>query len=597
MERYSPILVLITGIATFIGLLGLGLALLRFVRLKLPEPWRQVCALLLAVGVSSLVVQLLGMVGLASRSVLTAMWWGMVLLGGWAAARWAWPVLPRPCTACRGWAILPATVGGIALTLNLLVAIAPSTKHDELFYHMLIPSRIVTDGALRFYREPWPGAIWPQMIYQVSLAPLHAIGYPDAGNVVSWGLALSLLWFAWYQLKESEQPAWWVYVWPAALVVGLYTAVWQVTGGAHAFGDLGMAAGMIVFCRRRQLLATMSRTALAGLSSIVLLAAASSKVSLIPLSSIVLLLQSCLLFRSADRREKWWIVLAAVGPWAVLFTPLMAWTWWNSGSPFGPLLGGIFRSSVYRGEVLRETLAATLRSQASHFEYAKYALANYSPLLWLGVLGALLTSRSLTRATRGAVAFFFVLQGVLIYFFLPHDVRFFGGMFYGAVIVFALSPPNRIPGSLAPRGAVLASASVFLLPWLAVQSYYAAQFLPVSLGLEEKPRFYDRYVAFSRDYRVLDRALPKNSVLVIRGRSNATYAPRPVLMDPADLPPDKRVFLFAANASGGAPVGGYPGYHLGGTVYENPQAVARTYRTPGKKPIFRPIRVVELVRD
>jgi hypothetical protein len=77
-----------------------------------------------------------------------------------------------------------------------LLAAAPSTKHDELYDHMLLPSRIVVDGALHFYLQPWLSATLQQMEYQMAATPLYAMGYPDASNVVSWCIGLMLAWFA-----------------------------------------------------------------------------------------------------------------------------------------------------------------------------------------------------------------------------------------------------------------------------------------------------------------------------------------------------------------------------------------------------------------
>src|SRR5207253_6660696 len=93
--------------------------------------------------------------------------------------------------------VLPIAIVAAAVLMNALIALAPSTTIDELYYHMLMPSRIVADGALRFYREPFLSAIWPQMVYQISAAPTHAMGFPDSSNIVCWALSATLFWFAW----------------------------------------------------------------------------------------------------------------------------------------------------------------------------------------------------------------------------------------------------------------------------------------------------------------------------------------------------------------------------------------------------------------
>jgi hypothetical protein len=507
-------------------------------------------------------------------------------------------LIPVRYSADKGLALLPLVIVGIAITTNLLVAIAPATKIDELNYHMLVPSRIMADGALQFYREPWAGAILPQMVFQISTAPLHAIGYPDAGGVVSWSLSITLLWFAWHIINESAKPVAWTYLWVTTLFIGLYSVVWQVTGGSHAMGDLATAAAIVALCLRRQLLAKLGPTIFAGMFSILLLSSASSKISLLPLSIALLLFMSWSLLRSVGCQESWRIVLAMLAPWVCLILPLALWTWWRSGSPFGPVLSEFFPSSVYDINLIQEELQSTrVSNQTPIMVVIRYALLNYSPLLWLGVLGALVSSE-LAKATRVTMASLLILQVILIYLFLPYDARFLGGIHYGLLIIFASSATNRIQNLFISKRAFVLVAITLLLPWLGLQIFYARQFFRISLGLQPKEEFYERYIAFYRDYKKLDRILPKDAVLLVTDfRLSAVYAPRPVFMNPADLPQNKESFFFGSPSSISVFGDTSPGYKLSETVYENSQAVAETHRTPGWPPVIEPLCVVKMVKD
>ena len=174
----------------------------------------------------------------------------------------------------------------------------------------------------------------------------------------------------------------------------------------------------------------------------------------------------------------------------------------------------------------------------------EYIAVGYSPLVWLGVIGAIFGT-DLTKATR-ATRLFFVLQCTLIYWLLPYDARFLGGLHYGLLIVFAAFVTRDIQDRLASVRTVATTCALFLFPWLGIQIYYAKQFFPVSLGLE-KAAFYERDVAFYADYIKLDQLLPKDTVLFVQGfRLDAAFAPRPVFFDRADLPQGKRVVLFAS---------------------------------------------------
>jgi ABC transporter substrate binding protein len=81
IEDYTPFLVLLAGLATFFGLWAAGMIVLILSRLRLPAPWNYVTAILLGIQVLALAVQIVGTAEIASRPVLSALWWILVVLG------------------------------------------------------------------------------------------------------------------------------------------------------------------------------------------------------------------------------------------------------------------------------------------------------------------------------------------------------------------------------------------------------------------------------------------------------------------------------------------------------------------------------------
>jgi hypothetical protein len=602
MDRYSPLLILATGLSTYVGLWGVGAALLFFVRLRLPPPWNQVTAVLLGIQLLSLVVSIAGMGGVASQLMLKVIWGTLVTVG---AATLVFRTYLRflaahvrfvtGCAKSEALALLPIAIILTALVLNLLVALAPSTKIDELYYHMLVPSRIVSDGALRFYREPWEGAIWPHMVFQVSSATTHAIGYPDAPNVVSWGLSATLVWFTWQIIRTNSKPIGWTAFWTAAVCVGMYPVVWHVTGGAHAMGDLAMTAAVVAFFSREKLLSAIPPPSYAALMSILLLAAATSKVSLLPLCLVILCLVACSLFWSAPPLLSAQCALALAAPWVIFFCPIALWTWWQSGSPFGPMLADVFAPSIYESDRLQETLRNARQANQEPLTAAiKYVSIMYSPIIWFAVGGAIFWS-ALSRVARVILFFLFGLQCLIIYRLLPHEARFLGGLHYGFLILFASFVAGNMPDKFASARALASASAIFLLPWLGIQVFYAKQFLSVVLGLEDVDAFYQRHLAFYADFVKLDRILPKDAVLLVPGfRLDAVYAPRPIYFDSADLPRGKRVVLFASQKTVEAARAGFGDLQIGELIYQNSRAVTVAYRTPGKRPEIGSLQVARL---
>jgi hypothetical protein len=375
----------------------------------------------------------------------------------------------------------------------------------------------------------------------------------------------------------------------------MYPVVWHVTGGAHAMGDLAMAAAIVAFFSREQLLSAVPPPSYAALLSILLLAASSSKISMLPLCLILLCLVVCSLFWSAPPLISAQCALAMAVPWLIFFCPIALWTWWQSGSPFGPMLADVLAPSIYESDRLQKILRnARQVNQVSLTTAIKYAAVMYSPIIWLAVGGAIFGT-NLSKVARTIMCFLFGLQALLISWLLPHDVRFLGGLHYGLLIVFASFATVNMPAKLATRRVLIPACLIFLLPWLGVQLFYAKQFMPVLLGLENIDVFYRRYIAFYDDFVELDRRLPEDAVLFVPDlRLASIYAPRPLYFDTADLPRGHQVALFASPDTIEAARAGLDHYQIGELIYENFRAVTVAYRTPGNRPKIGPLHVVRL---
>jgi hypothetical protein len=533
-------------------------------------------------------VQLLAMAQFASRPALIVIWGLLAILGGsfvflrvgdhrFAVPRRLWPVLG---------VIVAATA------VNLVAALAPSTKIDELHYHMLLPSRIVSDGGLRIYQSPFEAAILPQMHYQIFFSPLHALGLPDAANVVSWTFSIMLVWVGWSLLREHQVGTTLGYWCLAAIVVGMYPVVYHVTGGAHAFGDLALATAIVILGMAKQFFDSGTPVHFAATVSVLSCAAASSKFSLWPLAASLLIIGVAIAWRVAkERSAKAQLIAAAALPWLALVLPLAAWTFMQTGSPFGPLLAGRFGRTVYDiasvNEVSHRWQGGNLRGVG--FE----SLVNYSPLIWIAAVG-LMTSRSTPRDVRLWAAIPFFGQLTIIYVFLPYHPRFLGGVEYGLLILFAIFAAD----SLAVRRRRLFDGLVLalVLPWLAIQVWYGKQFVPVVLGLQEPETFYGRYVPLYRNYQQLDGILPRDAILLVRDfRAASVYSPRPIIYTPHDIPDHGEVFFVSALPV--QPSDLPPGYTATKEVYFDPAATSDIPRTPGRLPKIGPLHVTLLQRD
>ena len=623
--HHSPPLVLLCGLATFVSLVGVGTGLLRLFGIRLPSPWHVIAGALLGIQVNGLLVFAAGAGGFASKPVLISIWVALLAGGIPCAVLFARGLIPEGASPPRGWATLPVALAACGLVLGLLVAMAPSTRHDELFYHMLVPRRIVEDGALVVYRLPWQAAILFHLTYQMGQAPLHALGLPDAANVMSWCLALTEIWFFWFVLVRHTKSMTWAYLWAPALAVGMYPIVLGVCSGPHAMGDLAIMAAFVALAARTDVERDVPRRDYLVMMSLFALAMVSAKAIYVPLAVAMMAWALVVSLREeASRSRSIAAVAIASVPWLVFLAPVLAWTWWASGAPFGPLGAGLFGETVFSGWIAYAIESSRAFGRAGAAHVLKYLAMYHCPLVWAG-LGMFMVpslrsrerldydratpseppnlplgpadgeagsrrSRRTVVTERLAAGGLVTLQAALVLFYLWHEARYLGGLPFGMALVFAIYVPESAR-QVARKPWPPLLVSLVVVPWLAVQGWYALQFVPVATGFESREAFCRGKVALYRDFEELGRALPPDAGLYFAGRADsAAYAPRPVYFHPADAPPGKRLFLMHMGDTE-AP----EGFSLGRTVYENPGAVLGAFRTPLRPTSIGALRVVELL--
>ncbi len=590
-DTWSAGLVLAAGMVSFAAFLGLGLMALRLARLVLPSPFREVTAALLGILIASLAVQLIAMTPYATVPVLRGLWWvstgtGLIALAIVRPRLWPASTAPVPKLALA----LAATAGAV----NLIAAIVPSTKIDELYYHMLTPARIVFDHGLQPYRQPIEAAVLPQMTFQILAAPLHALELPDAPNIVSWALGLLLVWMGWRLLAERKDASTLSYCLVAAIPCGAYPVVFHVTGGAHAFCDLALAPAVLALFFADRIAATGGPRGFAATVSLLAWAAASSKISLLPIAVAILALAAFEASRQARATSQAtfpWLA-ALIAPWIVFGAPLAVWSWAYTGAPLGPLLSGLFGSNFYATTAFAEYAELSRvngRSPLFFFDFDNAAAL--SPLIWLAALG-LLACRAAPTRVRLTGGVLLLIQTVIVLWLLPYHVRFLGGLPYALAIAGAL----WLPAQWADKRRLLAAAvALGSVPWLAGQAAYASQFVPLVVGLDTRDDFHRKRIAMFDDFRKLDALLPPNAVLLAPGmRIAAVHAPRPTIFTVADGAPGQIPFLLAPGAD---PAHAVPdGYRAGRVAYVNERARVNVYRRWWVPPDVNRLTVVELER-
>lgn len=543
---------ILVGFICLFTCMGIGCLVLRRLRIDVSGHWKLALSTLCGVTVSQSAITLLLYLGGGVRSLRVI---SILLLGtGAYGLLHAGRMLP---TMRRSWlAVFVLT----ALGLNLLIAVAPSSKIDELHYHMLTPKRIVEDDGLRAYREPFEAAIFPQMGFQYALSVVHALGFPEAGNVISWGLSAVLMLFlagVVGELTGSGDLGW---IASGAAAVGVYTSVFHVTSGAHALGDLAIVVALCLCVLPNNDLTASQRLVLICAA---LATAASTKVSLLP----VCLLITIAAMRRLPLRTS---ILLAGSVWGVLYGPGLLWSYLQTGSPFGLVAARLFSSDFFDASSLAKLADARVKTQVGLLG----ALWQFGPSASLAIPLALCVIAFRKQWPFRFVFSLIAIQLALIAFLLPHDFRFLGGLQFVVLIMAAWSLSEVQWGHriLVHSGKF---ATVLCLPWLVVQAYYSRPFIAVDAGLMDRESFLERYVSFAADFRMLDSVLPQDAVLYIAGtiRPALYYSPRPVILSPRDAPQDRPIYRFATDAKDDPRIG------CNEVIYANPQAITAAFRT------------------
>ena len=260
-------------------------------------------------------------------------------------------------------------------------------------------------------------------------------------------------------------------------------------------------------------------------------AAGSTKISNLPVAATITLIG---IYRASA--ELGWRRAAgiAVAAWSAFYGPIILWTTWQCGSPWGLATATLFHSHYFGPEAIELISSAKEPSPKGWIRLFQWLAPSVSAGM-VAAFGMVAFGAFKRDRVPLIVCGLVVGQALLIVGLLPQMFRFLGGLQYVVVIVGARTFwPSSFGARLMARWWLVLLG--LCLPWVAVQAYYAGPFIRVDLGLVSRDFFREEYVAFSKDFRALDQLLPGNAVLyVVNTRLPSYYAPRPVIFTLDDI--------------------------------------------------------------
>jgi len=588
-----PLLQLAIGVVWFVSCAGLGAGLMRELGLGLRAPWFHVTSVLAGLLTPCMAVFAAAACGVASRAALVSLFAVVCAAGLPLAWRLLRRLAPRRAAPPAGWARLPAAAALLGLLMTLATAMAPSSKHDELHYHMLVAKRIVEDGELVAYRRPWQSSFAFGSLVQMGGAPLHAVGVPDAANVVSWCTGLTLAWLVWYLLSRRGAGDTWPWVWLPLVTVGFHFGVLAPVAGPHMFGDLAAVSCLLLLLDDGPDAGDARREGEVLAIGILALCATVTKVVFLPFAIAAMVCALVQLRRSRDgARGTVALATRMAVAWLLIACPAIAWTWWRTGSPAGAVTARWIGDGYFTPGVLPliDTTLAANRHGLARFAYL-FAVG-FTPLAVAGPV--YLFMRSVDRGRRAIAASVCAVQLVAVALFAPRLPRMLAALPVAGAVLTALHAGERFVERAGRWVAI--GAAVVVTPWLAAQAWYASAFVAVALGVESREAFGRARVAAYEDYRELDRILPADATLYWSAyRINAAYAPRPVYLHAKDIPAGAAPYVVVTGALEARAT--LPGFRFVECVYENPDALLVAYRTPGVAPVRGRLRAFRTERE
>ena len=461
-----------------------------------------------------------------------------------------------------------------------------------MFYHMLLPLRIVQDHAIHYYSYP-AHIFLPHMHYQLAAAPFYAIGLPDAMNPVSWALSVMFVFFAFAVLiKKTKSIKYSLFI-TLGLYVGMHSPVWYVTGNSASLTLLGMTLLIWMVLDGKILSRELGDFRLLGMISFLSMSAASSKLNYVPLAILCLAIFSFIIWHKNEYRKFFTIFAIASSFWVIFYLPAVVWSWSVSGYIMGPLSD----PNIVAGA------SAAHRSFHGIVYQLAIAVADLTPFVWGGVFLFLFlpwirkTDISFVIGTA-----LFCVQAFLILWKMPLVYRYFGGVHFALSLYFWTHGTGylheRFAHLVANKKLLQGLLTLCIAPWLFLQLWYSAQFLPVVFGAKPATAFAERLIPFYEDFRKLDKLLPEDAVLWVRGFKMPVYAPRRILYEKNELEYLEKPYtlFFFTNSSLEDDEENWSDYTYE-PVYHNEAAKVLTFRTPGRAPALEPLKVYLLEKS
>ena len=581
---FIPLLSLISGLIAIFGFIYAGELIKKNVNLEIEKYWEITVNLILGIFTFSISVQFLSFIRLNNNFSFSILCLFLFILG----LKKIFQTKFNPPKINKN-SFFPVVLLIAIFLIRIIISITPTTKIDELHYHMLLPLRLISESGLNYYSFPWEGAIWPHMQYQFIGAPFYALGIPDSLNVISILVFIIFLKTLFdlinNQINNKELTLWCLVI----VSCGLHSLIDLPTNASNSLMLVSSTSSLLILCDTEKYIPSKNLKSFSLIFGLLSLGLISSKVSMIPICIIQVILFLRLIKINWGTNSIYKSLFYFLLPFLIFYLPILSYSWIKSGSPFGPLFSSIFVSNLSSDPLIR-LASGEIGNKYSFVFFAFLALTKWSPLIWISIL--LTAHKEIKLKTKLIFFTIFTIQSFLFFIVLPNSPRYFGGIQYvGVIIIFIELLPNLLKRF---RTLIL---SIFLfssVPWLLLDIYYSYPLISKAFFQSEK--FKKDYIPFYEDFLILDNLLDRNSEIIVIGtRINSFHSPRKIIHFKKNISllnqidnEEKTKYLFLVGEKK------VRNLDLGKLIYSNNQSNQYCFRVPNKPCQKNKLQVYEI---
>ncbi|WP_141266832.1 hypothetical protein [Thermodesulfovibrio sp. Kuro-1] len=462
---------------------------------------------------------------------------------------------------------------------SFLISLTPLSKHDELYYHAVLPGRVVLDNGINFYRYPIEAAVLPHMLFHFSIVPLFNVGFPNASNLYAYFFSILLFYLFYEKLKEKT---WgkidkkYIFLLTLLTLIGMHHLVFHTTLGGHAFNEFCMFSLLCMILNREKIGDEKVYYFYIGVLST---GVVGSKISYAPVIIVILIYFTISIIKSGRLSSLVYMYI----PFLIFLLPIIVFTYVKSGSPFGPFFIEFFGSKIYTiDEVKNFIFNYSIKLPYLNLEFSyfiKSILFDYSILVVLSLILFLFAGFKMNKI----IWLLSILMLIAIYVKLPHDIRFWGGFLYCFVILnINYMTKNLNVLEIFKSKITYKIVKSYILFFLFVIFVYSLNFYNFYFTDDKKKWMFEN-IGLYEEYLKIDKLVDSDSVILLLGtRGNGAYSPRLIVYDWKDLELHKektKYLLYVGNT--GELENRFRDYNLI-KIYENNSAMITSYRTPFK---------------